>query len=150
MNDDTLEAVAAIKDYVELQKALCDEFGVAYLIFDKNHLLDAPKNGALTISDDYWEFQRHGSGICFRSATSGKIVDVTDGVFTCPDCCDGWRLIEYFESINVRALVFHGNIFETSNEKALKALLGRMEEANILERDQLDSKYFLFNAHSKN
>lgn len=137
-------AIEAFKQYVILQQSLCDVFGVNYTITDKDHLIDAPKSGAVVLSDEYWEFQKHGSGICFKSANRNTVVDVTKGVFTYPSFFDAWRLVEYFESVCVDTLSYKDTPYDASEPRDLERLLKCMEEDGVLKKHSFNPGHFSF------
>lgn len=49
---------------------------------DHIFLIDAPKNGSVSVLGRYWEFTRHGKGLRFEAIPKEIVVDVTEGVVT--------------------------------------------------------------------
>lgn len=124
----------AIRAFAEYQRALCRAFRESYPVVDHDLLTDAPKFGAVTALDKYWEFTRHGKGLRFEEITSGVVVDVTEGVFTSSEFFDAWRLGEYLESISVESLTFEGERFDAEASREIDRLLQLMTSRNLLKK----------------
>jgi hypothetical protein len=125
------DAVRAFADY---QRALCRAFRDSYPVGDHDFLTDAPKHGAVTALDKYWEFTRHGKGLRFEAVPSGVVVDVTEGVFSDSEFFDAWRLGEYLESLSVESLTFEGERFDAETAREIERLLELMISRNLLSK----------------
>lgn len=115
MNSITKSAdiVAIIPEFVELQNNLIGVFRQTFpQITDWEYLLDCPRSGCLRAEGEEWQFQRHGSGICFTGLKSGRVVDVHCGMFLYPRAFEAWRLCQYLESISVEKIYYKSDIFE--------------------------------------
>lgn len=121
-----------VRSYSEYQRALCHAFQGSYSIGDREFLTDAPKHGAVTVLNDYWEFTRHGAGLRFHAVSSGIVIDVTNGVFTSSEFFDAWRLCEYLESISVDSLTFEDKRFDADASREIGHLLQLMTARKLL------------------
>lgn len=107
------DIVAIIPEFVELQNNLVGAFRQMFpQITDWEYLLDCPRSGCLWAEGEEWQFQRHGSGICFTGKKSGKVVDAHCGMSLYPRAFEAWRLCQYLESINVERISYNSEIFE--------------------------------------
>lgn len=106
------DIVAIIAEFVELQNNLVDAFRQTVpQINDWEYLLDCPHSGCCWAEGEEWQFQRHGTGICFTGQKSGKVVDVNLGI-SYPRAFEAWRLCQYLESIKVEKIYYNSDIFE--------------------------------------
>ena len=98
-----LMATEALIRYADLQSGLCkilsDEFG---LEDDLAAAFDLPKSGQVTLGGEVWSFTRHGKGARFTRDSDSCVVDAADMIVCLPVALDAWRLIDYFESLNVQ------------------------------------------------
>ena len=132
--DIEMRAEDAVRAFADYQRALCRAFQENYPVCDHNFLTDAPKQGAVTAADEYWEFTRHGKGLRFEAVGNGVVVDVTEGIFAGSEFFDAWRLGEYLESISVVTLTFNGNCFDAEDGRQIERLLELMASQKLLVR----------------
>lgn len=137
------EAIDVVREYAAKQAALCRALLQQHSIRDTVRLLDLPRHGNVGLDETFWEFQRHGVGVCFSRVPSGEIVDVPTGVADAPDAFDAWRLIEYLESRGIDELRHRGQAYRVTEGQALKLLLRRLAKDGVLTPIDNSHKLYL-------
>ncbi len=98
-----------------------------------------PRHGEVFVRGERWRFHRQGVGVDFQGQESRRMVDVHRGVGT-PDTFDTWRLMIYFESINMSIVRVGAREFPTDDERSLELWLAELETLGLVERDRSDGK----------
>ncbi|MFL5350961.1 MAG: DUF6896 domain-containing protein [Hyalangium sp.] len=94
-----------------------------------------PRHGELTVRGERWRFQRHGAGVGFQGEESRWTVEVHRAVGT-PEVFDAWRLMVYFESLNVNTVRMGARDFPTDDERSLEQWLVALEGLGLVERER--------------
>ncbi|WP_436621051.1 DUF6896 domain-containing protein [Sorangium sp. So ce136] len=140
--DSIRNAAPVVIEFCDLQRGLVERFLDEVRPNDLDRFSDIERTGNLSVGAQRWSYIRHGAGVSFE--IPGAIVDAHVGVTLFPDAVDGWRLLQYLESIGVTTLTFDGEHVATDDEKSLEYLLERMEQAGILEAVYLEPSRRLF------
>lgn len=106
------ELISLMSEFVAAQRGLCAALERDFQ--PDELLLTLPKRGALDQGGQRWEFQRHGTGVCFRSPSSGAEVDVTDHL-KCAEAFDPWRFAAYCRSLGVDELSYREQSYPVSD-----------------------------------
>lgn len=129
----TLPAKQLLREYAILQERLCDALFEQYPVDDVNLLTDLPKRGQLPLGDELWEFERHGSGVCFTHVSTKAIADAHTSPVACPAGIDAWRLIQYLESKGIKKLTHGSTEFAVTSEKLLERMLEQLSREGLLD-----------------
>lgn len=125
-------AQSLIQNYAAQQKRLCEALFDQHPFNDITTLVEVPKRGSLAVGDQLWEFQRHGSGICFTRVPTNEIVDVHTALVTYPGGVDGWRFLLHPESMGIDA-VKHGSVkFDATDQKSLHEMLRQLSHEGFI------------------
>lgn len=135
-------AAPVVFQFCDLQRRLVERFLEVLRPNDLERFSDVERTGTLRVGSQYWSYTRHGAGISFE--TPETTVDAHIGLAVFPNAIDGWRLLQYLESIGVTSLTFEGEAVAADDEKALERLLEKMEQAGILEAVHLQPPTRLF------
>jgi len=135
-------AASVVLEFCDLQCRLVERFLEDVRPNDVERFSDIERTGTLRVGSKEWNYTRHGAGILFE--IPGTTVDAHVGLALFPSAIDGWRLLQYLESIGVDNLTFEGESVATDDEKALECLLERMAQVGILEAVQLQPPTRLF------
>jgi hypothetical protein len=130
-----MKAISAdpmLRDYVSLQKRLCEALFGRYPIEDVMLLTDLPKWGSLHVGDELWEFKRHGTGVCFIRVPTNEVVDAHTGPVAHPDWVDAWRLVQYLESKGIETVNYGAKNFDATKEESLDEMLQRLCNDGVL------------------
>lgn len=92
-----------------------------------------PRHGEVLVQGERWRFHRHGVGVGFQGQESGRDVDVHRAAGT-PEVFDAWRLMLYFESLNVNTVRVGARDFPTDDERSLEQWLTELEGLGLVER----------------
>lgn len=103
---------------------------------------DVPKRGLLSVNDELWEFQKHGSGVSFTEVATKKSIDAHTEMISYPEGFDAWRLVQYFESIHVNFVDYKSNLFNVTQERNLANLLECLCQDGLLIPLKSNSKIF--------
>lgn len=136
------DAVPVVLEFCDLQRRLVERFLEDVHSNDLERFSDIQRTGTLRVGAQQWSYTRHGAGVSFEMP--GTTVDAHVGLALFPDAVDGWRLLQYIESIGVATLTFAGELIAADDEKSLERLLERMEQAGILEAVHLEPSMRLF------
>ena len=135
-------AAPVVLEFCDLQRRLVERFLEDVRPKDVERFSDVERTGTLRVGSQQWTYTRHGAGISFESP--GMTVDAHVGLALFPSAIDGWRLLQYLESIGVTTLTFEGESAAADDEESLERLLARMERAGILEAVSLQPSTRLF------
>lgn len=127
-----MPAIQLLREYAALQERLCDALFDQYPVDDANLLTDLPAQGTLPVGDDFWEFQRHGSGVCFTQPSTGQTVDAHADPVAQTKGIDAWRLVQYLESKGIEELVEDGVDFDATSERSLQEMLEKLHRKGSL------------------
>ena len=127
-----MEAKDIFKAYSILQEELCLALMNLYNLKRDSEILDIPKSGMFFLKNKTWRFARHGEGVCFFDVDSHEIVDAHRYPFKFPSGIDAWRLLEYFDSKNLKTLFYKGKVIDVSNENAVNNLINQLFIGGIL------------------
>lgn len=94
-----------------------------------------PRHGELTARGERWRFSRHGAGVTFEGQDSRRVVDVHRAV-RLPETFDAWRLMLYFESINVPTIQFGEQEHATDDEQAVEEWLMGLGKLGLIRQDR--------------
>lgn len=119
----SMEAKQMLREYAAVQERLCGALFDQYPIDDAGLLTDLPKHGTLPVEDDLWEFQRHGTGVCFSRVSSEEVVDAHAEPVAYPAGIDAWRLVQNLESKGIEVLKHGPAEFDATKEKSLEEML---------------------------
>lgn len=130
--------LALLRQFVSLQAELVK----AWLHFHPDALdpwaaRRLPRHGEIFVRGESWSFHRHGVGVDFQGQDSRRMVDVHRAVGT-PHVFDAWRLMLYFESLNVTTVQVGAREFPTDDERSLEQWLMELEGLGLVERDRSD------------
>jgi hypothetical protein len=98
-----------------------------------------PRHGEFFARGERWFFHRQGVGVDFQGEDSRRVVDVHRGLGT-PEAFDTWRLMLYFESVNVDTVRVGAREFPTDDERSLEQWLRELETLGVVEKDRSDGK----------
>lgn len=98
-----------------------------------------PRHGELFVRGERWFFHRQGVGVDFQGEDSRRVVDVHRGLGT-PETFDTWRLMLYFESINVSTVRVGAQEFPADDERSLEQWLRELHTLGVVARDRSDGK----------
>jgi hypothetical protein len=98
-----------------------------------------PRHGELFVRGETWRFHRDGVGVDFQGQESRRMVDVHRAAGT-PEAFDAWRLMLYFESLNVAVVKVGAREFPTDDERSLARWLTELETLGLVARDRTDAK----------
>ena len=129
------DAVSVVLELCALQRRLVERFLEDLRPNDLERFSDVARTGTLNVGTQSWSYTRHGAGVLFK--TPGATVDAHVGPAAFPDATDGWRLLQYLESIGVATLTFEGELTVIDDEKDADRILDRMALAGILETVRL-------------
>jgi hypothetical protein len=87
-----------------------------------------PKSGSIVLNNEVWCFQRHGSGVLFKSSKDGTVIDAHLGMIKAPDAFDAWRLMQYFESMGVGIAKYDDATYEVETERQVEVLLEKLSK----------------------
>lgn len=129
------EVLPAIVDFIKTQKQLVSKFTQEYIKNNQSNLLNnCPRNGYINVSNKNWYFQRHGNGVCFIEQDNGQVIDVHLKMLEHPDAFDAWRLIQYFESVEIERLSYKMDVIEEVNhENVIENLLKRLLHDGVIQ-----------------
>ncbi|WP_224364872.1 DUF6896 domain-containing protein [Hyalangium versicolor] len=96
-----------------------------------------PRHGEIFVRGESWHFHRHGVGVDFQGQESRRMVDVHRAVGE-PQTFDAWRLMLYFESLNVSSVRVGARDFPTDDERSLEQWLLELETLGLVVRDRVD------------
>lgn len=126
-------ATEVLTRYAELQSALCikladqydieDDLGVAFCL---------PKAGKLALGTEDWSFARHGKGARLTRDSDSCVVDAVDMMVSHPTALDAWRLIDHFESINVRQVRNDDEVVDVTTKIGVVSLLEALTTKGFL------------------
>lgn len=125
------DAEQVVLEFCNLQHRLVGRFLQDVCPKDLERFSDVERIGTLRIGSQEWKYTRHGAGILFE--IPGAVVDAHIGLALFPNAIDGWRLLQYLESIGVSSVAFDGAAVAANDEEGLERLLEKMEHAGILE-----------------
>jgi hypothetical protein len=94
-----------------------------------------PRHGEVFVRGERWHFHRHGAGVDFQGQESRRMVDVHRAMGT-PEVFDAWRLMLYFESLNVSTVRVGAREFPTDDERFLEQWLMELEGLGLVERER--------------
>jgi hypothetical protein len=98
-----------------------------------------PRHGEITARGERWRFHRNGAGVSFEGQDSRRVVDVHRAV-RLPETFDAWRLMLYFESINVPTLQLRAQEHATDDEHAVEQWLLELEKLGLIRQDRTFSR----------
>lgn len=113
------DALICIRELTMLQDRLCRRLRESFNIDPM--LLTLPKHGTLDLDGEFWEFQRHGSGVSFTRPIDGIEVDVPEHI-ELPFAVDGWRLGTFCEAAGITILTHRGSEYPI-NEAGIRDLM---------------------------
>ena len=140
-----MPAMQLLREYAILQERQCEALFEQYPVDDVHLLTDLPKQGQLALGDELWEFQRHGSGVCFTHVSTNAIVDAHACPVAHPAGIDAWRLIQYAESKSIETLTHGSTEFAVTSEKPLERMLEQLSREGLL--DVADPKRRIYSVH---
>jgi hypothetical protein len=125
-----------LRRFVSLQAELVK----AWLLFHPDALdpwasRRVPRHGEVFVRGERWRFHRHGVGVDFQAEESRRMVDVHRAVGT-PEMFDAWRLMLYFESLNMSTVQVGTREFPTDDERSLEQWLLELEGLGLVQRDR--------------
>ena len=97
--------LANLKLFVEQQFSLISELRKTYPeLVNDIFLLNVPKRGSLTVSDEHWDYTKHGAGIRFVRGRPlpNLVIDAHDKLDRATHF-DSYRICEYIESNGISA-----------------------------------------------
>lgn len=94
-----------------------------------------PRHGEVFVRGEPWHFHRHGAGVDFQGQESRRMVDVHRAMGT-PEVFDAWRLMLYFESLNVSTVRVGAREFPTDDERSIEQWLMELEGLGLVERER--------------
>ncbi len=94
-----------------------------------------PRHGEVFVRGESWHFHRHGVGVDFQGQDSRRMVDVHRAMGT-PEVFDAWRLMLYFESLNVSSVRVGAREFPTDDERSIEQWLMELEGLGLVQRDR--------------
>jgi hypothetical protein len=127
-----VQTESMLRDYAALQERLCEALFDRYPVDDATLLTDLPKRGSLPLGDELWEFERHGTGVCFTRVPTNEIVDVHADPVAHPGGIDAWRLVQYLESKGIETVNYGATKFDATKEKSLDEMLQRLCSGGVL------------------
>lgn len=136
------QAETVLRDYVALQERLCKALFDRFPVKDTALLTDLPRRGLLPLGDTLWEFNRHGTGICFSCVSASEIVDAHAEPVAHPRGIDAWRLIHYLESRGIEALTHGGAEFDATREKSVEEMLRQLFGEDLLTVSDFDRRIY--------
>jgi hypothetical protein len=110
----TNNAVELLLQFASLQGHLVRKFLELYDPKDRERFRDVP-NGALSLNDESWTHQRHGSGVAFVNSNNVQ-VNAHVAMADHPEGIDGGRLFEYLESLGCPFVVFSGREYSVTKD----------------------------------
>lgn len=93
-----------------------------------------PKHGTLKVSNEIWEFRKHGAGVWFKNRVSQEEIDAHKGMEDFPFAFDCWRLETYFSSLNKLLLEVNGTIYNLYEYTDIEKILYSLEERGAIEQ----------------
>jgi hypothetical protein len=142
VSEGTAEAgcVALLRRFVSLQAELVK----AWLLFHPGSMdpwaaKRVARHGEVFVRGERWHFHRHGAGVDFTGDESRRVVDVHRAVGT-PEVFDTWRLMLYFESLNLNTVKVGAREFPTDDERSLEEWLKELETLGLVARDRADAQ----------
>lgn len=96
---------ANLKLFVEQQFSLINELRKTYPeLGNDKFLFSLPKQGGLTVSEEYWDYTKHGAGIRFirRRPLPNIVIDAHEKLDRATHF-DSYRISEYVESNGISA-----------------------------------------------
>jgi hypothetical protein len=135
-----VKCLALLRRFVSLQAELVK----AWLHFHPEALdpwasRRMPRHGEIFVRGERWHFHRQGTGVDFQGDDSRRVVDVHRALGT-PDVFDTWRLMLYFESLNVGVVQVGAREFPTDDERTIEQWLLELETLGLVQRDRSDAK----------
>ena len=130
--------LAQLRQFVAIQRELV----TAWLHFHPEALdpwasRRLPRHGEIFVRGESWHFHRHGVGVDFQGKDSRRMVDVHRAAGT-PEAFDAWRLMLYFESLNVGVVRVGGREFPTDDERSVEQWLAELEGLGLVARERAD------------
>ncbi|MBN1210740.1 MAG: hypothetical protein JXB05_38180 [Myxococcaceae bacterium] len=135
-----VRCLALLRRFVSLQGELVK----AWLYFHPEALdpwaaRRLPRHGEIFVRGERWHFHRQGVGVDFQGEDSRRVVDVHRALGT-PGVFDAWRLMLYFESLNVSNVQLGAREFPTDDERMIEQWLRELESLGLVERERSDGK----------
>jgi hypothetical protein len=135
-----LGSLTLLRTFVSLQSELVK----AWLLFHPGALdpwasRRLPRHGEIFVRGESWHFHRQGVGVDFQGQDSRRMVDVHRGV-AMPHVFDAWRLMLYFESLNISSVHAGNQEFLTDDERRLEQWLTELEALGLVERDRTEPR----------
>ncbi|MEK6540920.1 MAG: hypothetical protein AABZ45_02230 [Pseudomonadota bacterium] len=120
----SLAAIEMIIEFSETQADLCRELVAQYgLSSDEELITLVPKKGQLTLEGQLWSFARHGLGVLFSSQSDSRIIDAHERPVSLPQALDAWRLMQFFEALNIENVEAGGTNFPVGSRVEVGELL---------------------------
>ena len=141
---DRVNGLEQLQKYIRLQNDLCNTLMSKYSdVSNWKTLYDLPRNGAIDVQGDYWEFVRHGSGVLFTRVIDLVKVDIPKGVRDTPKGLDGWRLVTYFESLGIDRINYNNYLFEVDDD-GMQRLIEVLKNDGFLVTHESDVGIYQF------
>jgi hypothetical protein len=98
-----------------------------------------PRHGELSARGERWRFSRQSTGVSFEGQDSRRVVDAHRAV-RLPETFDAWRLMLYFESINMPTVQLGAQEYATDDEQAVEQWLLELEKLGLVRQDRTLAK----------
>ena len=134
------ECLVLLRRFVTLQSELVKAFLLGHPeALDPWAARRLSRHGELFVRGERWFFHRQGVGVDFQGEESRRVVDVHRSLGT-PEAFDTWRLMLYFESINVSTVRVGAQEFPADDERSLEQWLKELETLGAVARDRSEGK----------
>ena len=128
---EVVDAEIEIERFSILQESLCKALFLKYgLATNCKALTNIPWSGLLPLSEETWEFRKHGEGVLFVNLANGTVVDAHKFPERHSSCFDVWRLGQYFHSKRIYKLNVGSLLFDAENGASLSAMIAKLIQLN--------------------
>lgn len=126
-------AIEIISEFSQTQAALCQELVAEYALSSDEELTTlVPRKGQLALAGQEWSFARHGLGVMFSNQSDTRIIDAHQSPVSLPQALDAWRLMQFFESLDVDNIEVRGTNFPVGNRVEVEQLLAALADDGSL------------------
>ncbi|MCC6996752.1 MAG: hypothetical protein IT370_19220 [Deltaproteobacteria bacterium] len=133
MGESVVNVMAQLSEYRALQVGLIGVLRAAHPgVRDWDALHELPRRGTVVFAGEEWGFMKHGAGVRFTGAGSGRIVDPDVELERCPGGIDAWRLVDYFESLGIKGVEWDGRCWPVVEDGDVEVLVQALARAGVL------------------
>lgn len=126
-------AIELIREFSKTQAELCHQLAAEYALSNDDDLITlVPKSGLLSVGGQHWSFAKHGLGVLFSSQSDARVIDAHSGPISLPHAFDAWRLMQFFEALDVQKVEAGSSAFSVGSRIEVENLLAALADEGSL------------------